>query len=127
MDSLINTILFQGKSKDLCQIIYSYIDYSLENLHKNIPIKIPKLNLYLNCSIMDVITKCVRLGRCGFYIPKLYEDFFNQIESDIRKIDILLIARSINQSYCVELKNFETPLKTTVCIFNLNVMEYEWE
>jgi hypothetical protein len=113
-------------NKDLSKIVYSYIDYSLENLQKRVPIIAPKVSIYLNCSIMDIIVKSIDLGRCGFYIPKEYIAIYNMLGSTIKKMDMIEVTKN-NDNYCIRVKNLKPSHNMYCSISVLDVIEYKIE
>jgi hypothetical protein len=62
-------------NKNLCLIIYKYIDYSEENLLKNLNKEQLDFCFILPISIIDIVLKSLRYGYKGFYVDEKNELF----------------------------------------------------
>jgi deoxyribodipyrimidine photolyase len=65
-----NTIL----NKDLSKIVYSYVDYSVNNLVKNLSKERINFVVYMDGDIMDNLLMAIRFGHKGFFIPSSYPE-----------------------------------------------------
>lgn len=78
-------------NKYLIKIIQGYND---QNIYTLITIYNEKFknrkNIYDNyISILDLLSKCVKLGYSGFYISKAYNSVIKDIDNIIKKVDII--------------------------------------
>lgn len=77
-------------SKDINNIIYKYLDYSIKNL--KLKIKLYKnmrrstFKLYSYITIEDILFKCVNKGYSGFYIEEHYTYIIDQL------IDLIVVS-----------------------------------
>lgn len=90
-------------NKNVCEIIFQYINYSLDNL---IGIQYDNFNKYTNSkyslkdgiSLIDILVMCVRFGCRGFYIYKDQHDivkFINiLVETHNKESNIKIILES---------------------------------
>jgi hypothetical protein len=87
-------------NKNLCNIIFQYINYSLDNL---LEIQYDNFNKYINSeyslkdgiSMIDILVMCVRFGCKGFYI---YKDQHNLVKF------INILVKTHNNSYENDIK-----------------------
>ena len=70
MNLIINTILFSKLNKNLCLVIYKYLDYSEKNLLKNINENKYILYSYLSIPVIDVVLIALRNGYI-FYLRSI--------------------------------------------------------
>lgn len=93
---------------DICNVIYSYINYSHDNLTKKLKTNRKNYKLILNnTDILDIITECCNNGFCGFAANFLEHDiihtFIKQIICKYR--DILEYNKTDNGTLIFALKN----------------------
>ena len=120
-------------NKNVCEIIFQYINYSLDNL---IGIQYDNFNKYTNSkyslkdgiSLIDILVMCVRFGCRGFYIYKDQHDivkFINiLVETHNKESNIKIILESdLNEdSIFYYLDN----VGRCIHILELNVIENVW-
>jgi hypothetical protein len=70
MNLIINTILFSKLNKNLCLVIYKYLDYSEKNLLKYINENKYILYSYLSIPVIDVVLIALRNGYI-FYLRSI--------------------------------------------------------
>jgi hypothetical protein len=80
---------YTSLNKDICNITFQYINYSIENLSK---IKIKNknntkntiINIKNGLTISDILVMCVNLGYSGFYITVYQVSLANLIDKHIK-------------------------------------------
>lgn len=73
-------------NKYLSNIIFQYIDYSVDSLHKihelnkykDVDIFTFEINVIVNTPLIDLISTCIKIGYKGFYKSTLGNDMFKQ-------------------------------------------------
>lgn len=99
-------LLLEKFSLNITNIIFSYQDYSYDNLVKsykkrcNNPI-IDKTKT----TILDVINKCCLLGYCGFMINGLSLEIINVLKNDIKKFNNIFEFIICDDMEIIKLKN----------------------
>jgi deoxyribodipyrimidine photolyase len=90
-----NTIL----NKDLSKIVYSYVDYSVNNLVKNLSKERINFVVYMDGDIMDNLLMAIRFGHKGFFIPSSYPEIYESIKELVKFDDRIEFSNSSDKFF----------------------------
>lgn len=109
---------FLPLNKYMKQIIKLYVDYSIENIKKNIPKTRHTFHRSINRSMSDIIVLCIQLGYCGVYIDQY---LYSSVKENCNISGLKIIE--FNNMYYFKLEGIVDDLDY-VDINHLNVINY---
>src|SRR5271156_959874 len=89
-------------NKYMIQIIYSYIDYSIENIKKYIPNTRHTFYKCIDRSMSDIIVLSIHLGYCGVYIDQY---LYSSIKKNCNIIGLKVME--LNNMYYIKLEGID--------------------